>query len=375
MHSVASQRFGSMIKYWKQNNFNIVVITATEKETYMQDGVYYYHDPLLKKDRYQIVRKIFARINRLVSKIPGYNQWWFNNVMHNIDNIIIEKSIEKVIATFPPIETLSIAHYIYENYSIPIISDFRDGLCFEPLERDLEFKILKNRLHTIESAIVKASSHVVSVSPLITDYFKTKYKKEKAVTITNGFDINDLKNIEAMPFSTNKLNIVYTGKLEKSSKGQNIDLLLKIFDQNDILKSKIMLHMFGNYTSKEMRKFSNYENIKIHPMVDRNTALSAQKGADILLLVATSDRKSVVTGKIFEYLFAPAKIICISNGAAAEKIIKDSNSGFLGGVDNVDKLIEFLYALIEERISFKKENPNVSEFLYEDIAKKYREIL
>jgi hypothetical protein len=370
MNSIGGQRAYFLNKYFVANDIKTFIVCAGIKNE-VKDNIYYFEDKNLNNT--SKIEKVNSRLSRVISKYSGYNKDWFNNVETNILDIVDKHDIKIVITSFPPIETFLLGKYIKEERDIKLILDYRDGMTFEPLERNLEFLLLKNKLLKVEKDLIVNSDAVVTVSSPITTYLEKRYKEFELPfrTIYNGYYSEETINVEPKIFDKNFINIVYTGKLSKSSKGQNVDLLLEALrklPKSEYLKYKI--HFFGDYSRGEIKEFKEFNIININGKVSKEESISAQLGADLLLFSTTTNRTSVVTGKLFEYLRTGKFILSLSSGCEADKIIIDTNSGGVFYKNDLNRLCDFLI-----KQEFKINQKNIDKYNYKYISNKYISLL
>ena len=79
----------------------------------------------------------------------------------------------------------------------------------------------------------------------------------------------------------------------------------------------------------------------------RSTALQFQKRATYLLLITAPDRVSVASGKIFEYIASNKKILALTRGTEAERIIKETGSGVVISPDDPIKIADCLRFILD----------------------------
>jgi glycosyltransferase involved in cell wall biosynthesis len=68
--------------------------------------------------------------------------------------------------------------------------------------------------------------------------------------------------------------------------------------------------------------------VKVTGWLERSRALALQRAADTLLVVTEGpSRRSVATGKVFEYLAAKRPILVLGEGTEAARIVLDAGAG------------------------------------------------
>lgn len=302
--------------------------------------------------------KLFLRAARKTFRIFGkyfsaYELW--KRQAGRYASIILEKSRPDVIlASFPPVSALELGLMLAQTAEIPFIPDFRDGLVYEPAGPGQEYSHIQDYYRELERKVVKKASTIVTVSNVISDYFRREYQIENVHTVTNGYDPDDFRELPlTLNINSKKFNIVYTGRLSLSDIACNATAFFDAMDDiaaaDTELTSRIHLHMIGQFTREESSRIDQLVKRGIatrQNMLDKKTALAYQKVANLLLLVTSARRKSVITGKLFEYLYSNKPILGLTHGTAAAKIIEQTGSGWTVHPHRKDEIIGILSRLI-----------------------------
>lgn len=285
------QRPASFEKFLPLYGYQAIVLTVRTREAMnTENNVIRIPDPGMeladcggiKSFAFRAIRKVLLKTGIL----PGVSYWWYKEVKKYIPEIIQQHKPDLILATFPPLENLIIGMEVSKKYNIPLIADFRDGLCFEPLDSN-PFPI-RMRERKLEMDVVNQAAQIITVTDPITNYFNSHYPQCNAITITNGFDADEWIDIKKINLG-DKINIAYTGRLSNSQKGRNIESFVSSFQGlNANEKQRIRLHMIGDFSRQEQKLITdlgNPELINFVGFVDRKTALQYQYSADLLLLV------------------------------------------------------------------------------------------
>ena len=313
---------------------------------------------------------------------------WKRNALREVDSLIAARRPDVLIATFPPVETLDIALAVAQRHRIPFVADFRDGLTFEPLE-PLErhsVRLARYFAHT-EQRVIDEAAAIVTVSEPMSAYFRRRGARH-VETITNGFDRADLDDEPpvdeaVVQLDPNRINIVYTGRLQRSRAGTRIDALL---DAIEVVLSegngeRLLFHFFGQYTREELRAFDRFVErgiVRIGGLLPRVQALAVQRRADVLLLVTAPGQASVATGKLFEYLGAGRPILALTKGTAAESIVRETEAGWTIAPDDVAEISSVLRGLCVDRAVLRTVRPDagrVKSYERAEQMKRYAQLL
>ena len=261
---------------------------------------------------------------------------WYENVLKETNRIMELAKPEMIMSTYPPVENLELGLKFANDYNLPLVSDFRDGLIFEPVEETkMRHHVVRKRYKKIEEDVCTKSKAIITVSTPITDYIKETYNHQNVYTIPNGFDSSENFSLPVSRLDTSKLNIVHTGCFSLSDPSTDIAPFLEMIDDLTSSHEKagmnLRIHLAGKLSAREkwhMRDLIKKRTIVIHGNLERSEALALQKASDILLVITSIKRRSVATGKLFEYLKTGKPILALTHGTYCEQIIHETNSGW-----------------------------------------------
>lgn len=371
MNTVGAIRPSKFCKYLPQQGHKTGILTHAFDRTNFDttNHIYRVYD-LNKNGIHQLLNYPCKTAFRILNYAGIYRSrfsFWKDSIMKTSEKIINSFRPDILFATFPPPETLEVGVHLSERYSIPLVSDFRDGLLFESLENLGSNKPKRLKYEELEKRVALRSSAIITVSDPITDYFRDKFSHPRAVTIPNGYDPEDYLNVSDISLDTSKLNIVYTGRLGNSDAGTNSNTLFsalaKLINNSELAKSKIRLHMIGNFSSKEinnMEQLVKKQVIYIYGQMDRKSSLAYQRAADVLLLITSSNRTSVATGKLYEYLHAGKPILALTHNTYGATVIRQTNSGWIVDPQDEDGIIAILTQLAVDPLLPKSIHPDRS---------------
>ncbi len=291
----------------------------------------------------------------------GLCGYWKKEVLKHSNQIIEQIKPDAIIASYPSIEALEIGVGLAKKYGLPLISDFRDGLIFEPLDIDVtRRKVVQRYYQKIEAQVVAVSKLIITVSEPISSYFSKQYAHLNVMTLPNGFDKDDVGANSDIPFAPYIINIVHTGRIElsrkeSSGKGKGVDalcaslfLLLQRFPK---LADEMNIHFVGALSRTEKKcllPFIKLGIVKLWGHQPRARAIDFQRKADVLLIITAPDKPSIATGKIFEYLAANKPILALTRGTAAEKIVWETGAGGVVSPDNPKEIASALETILQK---------------------------
>ncbi|MCP5105670.1 MAG: glycosyltransferase family 4 protein, partial [bacterium] len=223
-----------MAKYLPEFGHDVTVLTHSYRSTDLnnpnvlriKDTSYNRGQTTFGKRFLWLVLRLFTEALNIVGIYHSIYSWWKRKVFKYSDRIIEKVNPDIIIATYPPVETLEIGLHLSKKYNIPLISDFRDGLIFEPIEtkRMRRYRCIRERYQAIEREAGNHSIGITTIADPITDYYRQTYPVKHTVSMSNGFDPDDFEDLPAeVKLDEQSFNIVFTGRFNLSDKYNRVD--------------------------------------------------------------------------------------------------------------------------------------------------------
>lgn len=363
--STGSLRGRAMAKYLPQNGIDVAVLTYRPQS----ESISFSDDIVGVKD---ITRKtvllpfffalrIWQKSLRWFGIYLGLCGYWRDTALEHSDEIIQRVKPDAILVSYPVVEALEIGVLLSKKYGLPLISDFRDGLLFDPLETAaLKHAVARRHYSAVEAQVVEASALILTVSKPISTYFIERYSHPNVVTLHNGFDPDDITPDKSIDLASDVINIVHTGRLGSSrlgssEKGSGVDALSvavhALLARSSGIGHKFRLHFVGQLSRSEKRSLAPLAQlgvVKLWGQVPRAKALALQRCADVLLLITAPDKASIATGKLFEYLVANKPILALTRGTEAARIVSETGAGLVVQPDKPEEIAEALERIIEQ---------------------------
>lgn len=314
-----------------------------------------------------ISKKVFLKIiSKILNTLGLFIQSdfvWQRNVMKVADTIISKYKIEALYSTYPEIDALMLGLLLSEKHNLPLLTEFRDGLVFEPLCK--YNRIQKGRIERIEKSIIDSSKAVVTIGSNLSQYFHERYHMDRVFTVYNGYDPHDFEGLDGIRRQkTDKTRIAYFGGFSKS-RPTNIRPFLKAIKRlkdDELIKGNTFeISLIGNYTRGEHRlvQGSNVGDIiKFYPPMNKQEGFRKLVSEyDFLLFHGVRGKQTIISSKLLEYINLGKPIIGICKGNEAEEIIARTGTGEVCDFD-VDSIYTLFVKFIEGRYRY---NPNELE--------------
>lgn len=225
--------------------------------------------------------------------------------------LIHRRSIDAVYMSGSPYHPFILTSVITGLYKIPTILDFRDswsmnhgfdGRFSDPFSARLLI------YSVIEKISIRFASSVIFTTSVLQEEYEAAYPlfKEKYVTITNGFDEDDFKDIEPKRVFTGK-TLIMTGKFYTYTP-KEVDLVMQCLRE--------MKDIYLVYRGDEFEIIQNAA--KRAGVEGQVNVRNYQPYSDVLNLIAGSEVGLVTTGlknglgtKIFDYLALGMQTVCL----------------------------------------------------------------
>ncbi|MEI6048204.1 MAG: hypothetical protein WCS03_04845 [Bacteroidota bacterium] len=279
--------------------------------------------------------------------IPDPRRGWNKYAYKKACEIVETERINHVITTSPPHSTQLIGLKLKKKYpAIKWIADLRD-----PWTDIYYYKqfyptfISKGIDSALERKVLKKADRIITVGASLKTLFSLKVKgiENKTEVVTNGYDEADFAGLTSS--SPEIFKISYIGTLSDAYPINAFLDALDIFRKNG---NDFILRFIGTVSQKQkeliLSKTGNAI-VEFIPSVEHASAIRLMLDTSLLLLIIPDHQsnKSIITGKLFEYLATRKPILCLgpADGDAAEIIIK-CKSGITVGYNDEEKISKFL---------------------------------
>lgn len=314
---------------------------------------------LYKKDRSKIPSAGFAnsadntfkgKLLRFVRGnffLPDPRKGWNKYALRKACELIETEHVRHVITTSPPHSTQLIGLKIKKKYpTIRWIADLRDPWTdiyyykqFYPtfISKTIDLKFEKD--------VLQNADKIITVGKSLKNLFSSKIKgiENKIEVITNGFDESDFKNVQAD--NPSRLTFTYVGTLSDIYPVEGLIVALK----NVLANGKDFILRFVGAVSEKTKRIICSEipetSLEFLPYVVHSEAVKFMLNSTLLILIIPlhQSSKSIITGKLFEYVATGKPVLCLGPGDGdAAEIIKLCKTGVTVDYYNTEGIFEFL---------------------------------
>jgi glycosyltransferase involved in cell wall biosynthesis len=281
--------------------------------------------------------------------------FWRRDVVSFSEELIRKYQICNVICTIPPFRLAYYSSILKKrNPNINLILDYRDP--WTNNQSFHEFNNLSERRRRfelkMEQTAINCADHVVSTTAQMTLWAKEKALfPEKCITISNGFDKDDV--ITAEPEKKSEINFLFAGNLYSGLEYVFIPFLTYLKEQERKDKSfdtRFKFHFYGNIDSKLKREIDKYglRSINVSRFIPITEVRKKYASADYFLMFSVEDHAFAFNTKFFEYLSYRKPILHFSNRGEVSNFLESHQIGFGIEPDNFNKKLDMIFKLVQE---------------------------
>lgn len=262
--------------------------------------------------------------------IPDARILWVNPSVRLLSKYIQDHNIDTIITTGPPHSLHLIGLKLKNKLNIKWIADFRDPWTTIGYHKALKLSNYSNKKHLkLESQVLNIADQIIVTSPTTKLEFQRLTKKLITV-ITNGYD-EEPKNTGGLD---KKFTLAHIGSF-LSERNPIIlwESLQEILIEIPEFKAHFQLKLIGKISNEvlsEINHFNLTEYCNNLGYISHQEAINEQLKSQVLLLIEidSEETKSIIPGKIFEYITSRRPIIAIGpKYSDFEEIINKTKTG------------------------------------------------
>lgn len=293
-----------------------------------------------------LLEKLFLWIRGNVF-IPDARVFWVKPSVLFLEKYIRENEIDTIITSGPPHSLHLIGLALKERTKAHWIADFRDPWTTIGYHNKLKLSASAAKKHKeLESIVLNEADQILVTSQTTKKEFEVLTTKPIEI-ITNGFDV---EKVARQPLDE-KFSIAHIGSFLSERNPRILWKCLKeIIKENPDFKKDFELKLIGAVSQEVLDALAEFRlNSYVNNLgyVSHKTAVEHQKKSQVLLLVEinSEDTKSIIPGKLFEYMASERPILAIGpEGSDFASIIKETNTGAFFHYDEFDALKERILA-------------------------------
>jgi len=252
------------------------------------------------------------------------------------------------------------------------IADFRDGWTFHPWRPPFPTQFQRRLDLRLEKAVVTTAERTIVVEQPVADDFRGRLGVD-AGYVPNGWDPEleqEMDGARAPEVDQARLTLVHTGKLSGDwgrSPRPLFQALHRLREREPALARRLELVLAGRLDFSEQRMIAEagLDGIVRHVgMLTRAESMLLQRQADVLVLLTSPTLVWELPGKVFEYFGARRPILALAKGNEAERVIRETATGWTVAPDDVDAISAQLESLIRDGAELKLDESRLARYIY-----------
>lgn len=283
--------------------------------------------PAQKKQSFVQKMMLWVRGNLF---IPDARVLWVKPSISYLSKYIQENDIETIITTGPPHSLHLIGLGLKQKLNVKWIADFRDPWTTIGYHKSLKLTKKSVQKHKdLEKEVMNSADELIVTSPTTKKEFEVITSKPIHV-ITNGYDV---ERIAKQPLDE-KFTLAHIGSFLSDRNPQILWQVIKeLVAENVDFAADFQLKLIGA-TSQEVlasiNEFGLDEYVNNLGYVSHQEAVEHQRKSQVLLLIEidSAETKSIIPGKVFEYIVSERPIVAIGpKESDFAEIITGTNTG------------------------------------------------
>lgn len=262
--------------------------------------------------------------------IPDARFFWVKPSVTYLEKYIRENEINTIVTSGPPHSLHLIGMELKQKLNINWLADFRDPWTTIGYHKSLRLSSYATKKHKqFESQVLNLADTIIVTSKTTKTEFQAVTAKPIAV-ITNGFDVEEIeKQTLDVKFSLAHIGSFLSERNPLILWESLVELLREIPD----FKSHLEIKLMGAISQEVLETISQFSlNSYLNNLgyVSHSEAVAHQRKSQVLLLIEinSEETKSIIPGKLFEYMVSERPIVAIGpKDSDFAEIIRNTNTG------------------------------------------------
>jgi glycosyltransferase involved in cell wall biosynthesis len=273
--------------------------------------------------------------------IPDARFLWVKPSVNYLKKYIEENNIDTIVTSGPPHSLHLIGLQLKKELNIKWFADFRDPWTTIGYHKALKLSSYANNKHkALEKEVLNSADTIIVTSKTTKTEFQAITSKPIEV-ITNGYDI---EKIEKQSLDE-KFSLAHIGSFLSERNPRILWQALKeLVSENPDFKNDFRLKLIGATSQEVLDTISEFklnDYVQNLGYVSHQEAVEHQRKSQVLLLIEINSAatKSIIPGKLFEYMVSERPIIAIGpEGSDFAEIITTTNTGVFFTYNEKEKL-------------------------------------
>ena len=262
--------------------------------------------------------------------IPDARVFWVKPSVSYLEKYIRENEIDTIITSGPPHSLHLIGLELKQKFKLQWLADFRDPWTTIGYHKSLRLSDYAAKKHKkLESQVLNSADTIIVTSKTTKLEFQALTNKPIAV-ITNGFDV---EKVEKQTLDT-KFSLAHIGSFLSERNPRILwESLVELCSEIPDFKNHLEIKLIGAVSQEVLETISAFglnQYLNNLGYVSHAEAVAHQRKSQVLLLIEidSEETKSILPGKLFEYLVSERPIVAIGpKDSDFAEIITNTNTG------------------------------------------------
>ncbi|QZK89888.1 glycosyltransferase family 4 protein [Flavobacterium sp. CHNK8] len=262
--------------------------------------------------------------------IPDARVFWVKPSVSFLEKYILENDIDTIITSGPPHSLHLIGLELKQKLNLKWFADFRDPWTTIGYHKSFRLSSFAAKKHkALEHQVLNAADTVIVTSKTTKTEFQAITNKPISV-ITNGYDTEQIEK----QVLDSKFSMAHIGSfLSERNPKMLWEVLLELLEEIPSFKLNLEIKLIGAVSQEVLETISQFGlNSYLNNLgyVSHAEAIAHQRRSQVLLLIEinSEDTKSIIPGKLFEYMVSNRPIIAIGpQDSDFAEIITNTNTG------------------------------------------------
>lgn len=262
--------------------------------------------------------------------IPDARFFWVKPSVAYLEQYILENNIDTIVTSGPPHSLHLIGLELKKKFNLKWFADFRDPWTTIGYHKSLRLSNFAAQKHkTLESEVLKTADTIIVTSKTTKKEFEVLTTQPIEV-ITNGYDV---EKVEKQPLDT-KFSLAHIGSFLSARNPKILwESLVELLAEVPDFKTHLEIKLIGAVSQEVLDSIAAFgldSCLNNLGYVSHEEAIAHQRKSQVLLLIEidSEETKSIIPGKLFEYMVSNRPIIAIGpNGSDFAEIISNTNTG------------------------------------------------
>lgn len=262
--------------------------------------------------------------------IPDARVFWVKPSVAFLEKYIVENEIDTIVTSGPPHSLHLIGLELKQKLNVKWFADFRDPWTTIGYHKSLRLSDYAAKKHKrLEHQVLNTADTIIVTSNTTKTEFESITTKPIAV-ITNGYDA---ENVAQQQLDT-RFSLAHIGSfLSERNPLMLWETLVELLQEVPDFKTHLELKLIGAISQEVLETISQYQldsYLNNLGYVSHAEAIAHQRKSQVLLLIEinSEDTKSIIPGKLFEYMVSNRPIIAIGpKSSDFAEIITNTNTG------------------------------------------------